>query len=170
MTGHSTRRDERQHSVNTAALSVSSVIARAAHRSLPFTTSPAVVAWTLARARWPLRPSTMTAAYESDHSRYLVRGHGTDRGALVCHACGLRRRHVLEWPREAWFQIEYRCQVLWALGRASALALLEHVRSADRRRRRGPWSSMLLHVPTVFLEASAREAVAKRLALRLEDG
>ena len=106
-----------------------------------------------------------------DHSRYLVRGHGTDRGALVCHACGLRRRHVLQWPAEAWFQIEYRRQVLWAFDRSSAIALLDHIRSADRRKRRqGPWSSMLLHVPGAFLEASARELIVKRLERVLRDG
>ena len=99
-----------------------------------------------------------------DHSRYLYRSWPTDRGSVVCPSCRLHRKHVLRWPEDAWFQVEYRGSTLWAFERESATVLRDHIASTERRlRRRRRWSSLLLHVPKEFLVASARATLVKRL-------
>ena len=99
-----------------------------------------------------------------NHSRYMIRSRSTDRGTIVCAACGLRRKHSLVWPESAWFQIDYRGKTLWAFERESATALRNHILSPDRKpTRRQRWASFLLHVPSAFLAAAARATVVKRL-------
>jgi sarcosine oxidase delta subunit len=100
-------------------------------------------------------------ASQWNHSRYAVRSHSTTRGAVVCPACGLRRRHDLMWPTDAWFQCEVRGDVLWAFHRESTIALRDFV--ASKKRKRSRWSSFLLHVPTVFLTANVRDEVVAKL-------
>lgn len=97
------------------------------------------------------------------HSKYLYRSDGTDDGAVACNACGLRARHCLDWPNDARFKIEYRGQVLWAFHRESAQDLRRYLASDDRDREGYRWASFLLHVPSVFLSAKAREGIVKRL-------
>lgn len=97
------------------------------------------------------------------HSPYLYRSHGTDEGAVACNVCGLRARHGLDWPNDAWFQIEYRGQVLWAFHRESAEELRKYIASEDRSREGYRWALFLRHIPTPFLTAKAREAVVQRL-------
>jgi sarcosine oxidase delta subunit len=99
------------------------------------------------------------------HSKYFVRSQQTDRGTVVCAACGLRRKHRLAWPSDAWFQVEHRGKVLWAFDRSSANALRELIAATGARKktRRDRWSSFLLHVPKEFLAASARDSLGKKL-------
>ena len=98
-----------------------------------------------------------------DHSKYLVRSHGTDWGTVVCSNCGLRRRHRLEWPKDAWFQFDYRSTVLWAFNRESALELRDFIASDQRDRSKYRWESFLSHVPKEFLARGARADVVELL-------
>lgn len=97
-----------------------------------------------------------------EHSRYLLRSHGLDIGSVTCHACGCRKKHSLNWPDEAYFQIAYRGKVLWAFDRESATVLLDYIRSGIRQRDR-EWRAFLRHVPSHFLQKKAREEVTKKL-------
>ena len=101
-----------------------------------------------------------------NHSRTLVRSRPGDRGTIVCK-CGIRRKHALDWPGEAWFSVEYRRQGLWAFDRESATDLRDYVASTDREPKRFRWASFLLHVPSVFLAASARPTIVTRLSAAL---
>lgn len=83
-------------------------------------------------------------------------------GVVACRACGCRRKHDLEWPEEAYFQIEYKGKALWAFDRERAGELLENVRSEDRNRQGFKWRSFLMHVPSHFPRKAAREAVSKK--------
>lgn len=98
-----------------------------------------------------------------NHPKYLYRSHGPTEGAVACAGCGLRRRHELEWPADARYQVEYRGDILWAFHRESARELRQYIASDDRKREGYRWEAFLRHVPTVFLTAKAREAVVKRL-------
>lgn len=87
----------------------------------------------------------------------------TEPGTVICPSCRLRRRHSLAWPIDAWFQITYRSQTLWAYNDESFQALkgfiaAEHRHVSDWR----PWP-FLMRIPSVFLTAKARPEVLKRL-------
>ena len=97
------------------------------------------------------------------HSPYAIRSQPGDLGTVVCDACGLRRKHRLDWPSDAYFQVSYRGQVLWAFNREMAAELLRYVRASDRNRRQFRFQAFLMKVPTHFLTAKARETVADRL-------
>jgi hypothetical protein len=84
-------------------------------------------------------------------------------GSLICAACGRSARHELRWPTEAWFQIDYRGRVLWAFHREGAVALLDFIRSADRRRSGLAQESFLRRIPGHFLTAKARAQIVRKL-------
>ena len=113
---------------------------------------------------------------ETGPPRDLDEGQGPARwqpmdagiGVASCAACGLRRKHRLDWPRDAWFAIEHRGQVLWALDREMAEELRSFVASADRRRSGLRYQRFLERVPSVFLGAKVREAVVNKLTARLD--
>ena len=98
-----------------------------------------------------------------EHSQYLLRSTAQDLGAIVCTSCGMRRKHVLNWPGDAYFKIDHKQGVLWAFDREHASELLRYVRSADRDRGNFRYRASLMKVPTRFLTAKARDSVAKAL-------
>ena len=91
-----------------------------------------------------------------------------DHGVASCTACGLRRKHALAWPKDALYQADYRGHVLWAYNREHAGELLDYIRSTTRNRHDYTFQASLMKVPSVFLSAKAREAVAKKLELLLK--
>lgn len=114
---------------------------------------------------------TLPSGYETndwEHSPFLYRNHGTDLGTVSCLACGIRRKHILSWPSDAFYQTEYRGQVLWAFHRESAVDLRDYIASTDRDRTAYKWRSFLRHIPNAFLDASAREHVVKLLNRLIE--
>jgi hypothetical protein len=102
------------------------------------------------------------------HSEYLYRNHGLDLGSIHCARCRLRAKHDLRWPDEAYFAISYRSKVLWAFDRDSATELLKYLEATHRNSANFRWRSFLLHVPTLFKTAKARQAVCKELRRLLE--
>lgn len=104
------------------------------------------------------------------HGPNLCRSHGSDIGTLVCGACFLRRKHELDWPKEAFFQLEYKQHVLWAFNRETVVELIEFIKSQGRREEEQKWSRFLRHVPSHFLQSGAREPVLKKLNRLLAEG
>lgn len=104
------------------------------------------------------------------HSRYLMRSHDSSTGAISCAACGLSSRHDLDWPNDAFFQIEYRNGILWAFNRDSANELLAYIGSEDRSRDNFTYRHFLMKIPAAFLISKAREAVVKKLKTALRKG
>ena len=102
------------------------------------------------------------------HSKYLCRSHGLDIGSVRCEHCGLRRKHCLRWPDDAYFSISYKNQTLWAFHRESAYELNDFLSSKFRDRSKYRWSAFLLHVPSVFKTNKARETVSKQLIRLLQ--
>lgn len=102
------------------------------------------------------------------HSEHLYRPFDHNHGTLICINCGLRRKHNLDWPNEAYFQITYRGQTLWAYDRRCASEIMYFIQSKDRKRNHYKFKSFLLKLPTHFLTQKARNDVVKRLKVRLE--
>jgi len=92
------------------------------------------------------------------------RGYGEDTGigSVRCEHCHLGRKHILNWPGDAYYSVSYRNNVLWAFDRRSACDLCDFILSKTR----STGNPFLLRVPTVFKTHKAREAVSKHL-LRL---
>ena len=102
------------------------------------------------------------------------RGEFWNRGAIHCTACFIRKKHELNWPADAYFQVEYRGKALWAYDRAHALKLLSYLESDERKKAveyyvGEPWNTfkkehwMLANLPTHFQTAKARPAIVKKL-------
>ncbi|KCZ48546.1 hypothetical protein HY17_17000 [Hyphomonas sp. CY54-11-8] len=101
------------------------------------------------------------------HSDRKFRPLGDWRGTLICASCGVRRKHVLDWPKEAFYQVEYRNHTLWAFDRASVLELAEFIDASQRKPDDFTYWPFLMKIPQVFLTKQARETVVKRLRKRL---
>ena len=101
------------------------------------------------------------------HSEHKFRPLSDWRGTLVCEPCGKRSKHILDWPREAYFQIEHRHQNLWAFDRASTAELIDYISASHRRTEDFIYWPFLMKIPHVFLTKQARETVVKRLRKRL---
>ncbi|MEP3890427.1 MAG: hypothetical protein ABJN69_08155 [Hellea sp.] len=101
------------------------------------------------------------------HYDHLYRSYKYDAGTVYCIPCGLRRKHQLVWPSEAYFQIDYKGHVLWAFNRRSAAELKDFIQSKERGRSQYEYRSFLLKLPPQFLAKSARNTVVKRLSAKL---
>ena len=97
------------------------------------------------------------------HSQYLYRSTGIDLGSIRCRGCQYAKKHTLNWPGDAYFKMEYRGRILWAYDLECVHELLRYVEDKDRSRDGYKWRPFLREVPTHFLTAKARGAVAKRL-------
>lgn len=98
-----------------------------------------------------------------EHSNYLYRSAGPTLGSILCGNCHLRSRHELRWPEDAYYQINYKSDVLWAFNDESASELRDFIASTDRKRHGYRWESFLMKVPTKFLRHEARNTIVKRL-------
>lgn len=83
-------------------------------------------------------------------------------GTLRCLSCNLARKHVLDWPAESYFQLDFDGQLLWFYNRdhvASLIALLEA--KNPRRLPRFYWFNNML--PSHFKTDKARRLLPNRL-------
>jgi hypothetical protein len=83
-------------------------------------------------------------------------------GTIRC-ACGLLRKHNLDWPAKAFYQVDIRARTLWAYNRACAVELQEFIQSTDREQKRFKSMLALDVVPTHFLTAKVRAEIVKKL-------
>ena len=96
-----------------------------------------------------------------------------DEGVFTCDSCPTVRRHKLNWPEDAYFQIAYRGHLLWAYNREFAVSLLSYLESETRMKTmvstRGVRATrpFLNSVPTVFQTAKARPVVVRALKQKL---
>lgn len=117
--------------------------------------------------------SDLPEGYEmSDWSRsnYGYRQYGNDEGTIFCIGCGLRRKHTLSWPQDAYFQITYKGKVLWSYDRRHTAELLDYIASKDRERADYKYRAFLLTVPSYFQTKAARHEIVKRLSAKLSIG
>jgi len=97
------------------------------------------------------------------HSKYLTRSHGIDLGSVSCQTCRTNKMHLLDWPNEAYYSIDYKSNQLWAFNRESANDLYSFIHGNERKVSDFKWRGFLLHIPTVFKTKKAREPVTKKL-------
>lgn len=91
------------------------------------------------------------------------RKRGGRLGTVVCGACGARRRHKLNWPSEAFYQIEHQGRVLWAFNREHAVATRDFIASDERDRSVHAFPLALMKIPAPFLSAKNRKAIVGKL-------
>ena len=119
-----------------------------------------------------------SASWNPVRYRYIGRNKAVfdsydDLGVLMCKACPTVRRHVLRWPEEAYFQILYKGERLWAYNREFALQLLAYLESDTRMKTmisttgRRATNPTLNAVPTLFQTAKARPVVVRALKQKL---
>jgi len=54
-----------------------------------------------------------------------------DFGVIACPGCGLRRKHQLDWPKDAFYKAELSMGLLWAYSRQHLVQIRHHV-AGDR--------------------------------------
>jgi len=89
-------------------------------------------------------------------------------GICRCGACGYLNRHLLDWPREAFYALSLRGRTLWMGSREHAVALRGYVAAEDRQR--VPGARWLSRVPKEFLAARNRAPLVKKLDRLLAEG
>ncbi|MDB2437852.1 hypothetical protein N9W89_04000 [Hellea sp.] len=90
------------------------------------------------------------------------------RGVIACNHCTLRRRINIDWPKQAYFTVEYKGKVLWAYNREMALAILEYLKNSSRKKlsqsaRNQTSYAWLSNLPTVFQTKKATPTVVRKL-------
>lgn len=98
------------------------------------------------------------------HSKYLYRGSGLNSGSVSCPSCCHHMRHNLQWPQDAFFQIEFKGDLLWAFDVESVIELRDYIASLNRARDDYKWKSFLMKIPKKFLLQGSRDTIAKRLS------
>ncbi len=91
-------------------------------------------------------------------------------GRVRCSACGHAAAHALDWPAQAWFQIEHKGQVLWAKDAATLAEIRRFIAAGAGRNALGKTSEyarFLLRIPSIFLSAQARVPVLRKIDKRL---
>ena len=88
-----------------------------------------------------------------------------DEGVLTCKSCPAVRRYKLNWPEDAYFQITYKGQRLWAYNREFAVSLLDYLESEMRASTNS--RPFLNSVPAVFQTSKARPNVVRALKQKL---
>ena len=87
-------------------------------------------------------------------------------GQVRCTACSHVAAHTLAWPDQAWFQVEYKGQVLWAKDQAMMIEIRRFIAAgADRNAigKTSEWWRYLLRIPSIFLSARARDPILKKI-------
>lgn len=97
------------------------------------------------------------------HSVYLRGNTGSDLGSVHCGFCHFRAEHKLQWPKDAYYQIDYKDEILWAFHEESARELRDFISATHRDRSVFKWRNFLMHVPAIFLRHLARKTVVRRL-------
>jgi hypothetical protein len=82
-----------------------------------------------------------------------------DWGVIACPACGLRRKHQLDWPKEAFYKAELSVGLLWAYSRDHLLQIRHYV--AGDGVRRGKFD--MNRVPKEFILVRNRARVLKAI-------
>lgn len=87
-------------------------------------------------------------------------------GTLRCLSCNLCRKHGLDWPKEAHFQLDFDGQCLWFYNRDHVLSLIALLQArTPRGLPRFYWFNNIL--PSHFKTEKARKALPARLARML---
>jgi DNA-directed RNA polymerase subunit RPC12/RpoP len=93
--------------------------------------------------------------------------HGREKanwGVIACPRCGLRRKHLLDWPKEAFYRAESAAGLLWAYSREHLVQIRHYV--AGDRTRRGQFD--MNRVPKEFIQVRNRARVLKAIDRMLE--
>lgn len=98
------------------------------------TASGAVVEWSgkLVQERFP----GQVAWNDLHNSAFRSVTRSKTIGVAVCSACGLVRRHLLDWPNDAFFKCDIRGKTLWAWNRSQLVSILEILEGKHRNQER----------------------------------
>lgn len=84
-------------------------------------------------------------------------------GVVRCSFCLSKLKYQLNWPQDAYYQIEYKGQVLWAFHRDAFVSMYDYIQSKLRDRKKSGHIIYLLHIPSHFLTQHARAEIIKKM-------
>jgi hypothetical protein len=92
-------------------------------------------------------------------SRYYSRSRTL--GVVVCSACSLVRRHLLDWPNDAFFHCKIRGENLWGWNRQHLISIQAYIASTHRNQDFPGFRKS--KVPRHFLLAKNRDLVVRSI-------
>lgn len=88
---------------------------------------------------------------------------GVDLGYLYCPQCHFAAKHVLNWPADAYYTIQYRDHVLWAFNRDMMVEIRNYIHAPTRSDLYPVEPVIIRHLPTFFKRAKNRDTLVKKL-------
>lgn len=87
-------------------------------------------------------------------------------GVAVCSACGLVRRHLLDWPNDAFFKCDIQGRTLWAWNRSQLQAIRDSLQGTRDSREQS--ENRHAKIPRHFQISKHRDQVLEAAARLLE--
>jgi len=94
-------------------------------------------------------------------------------GVAQCTKCATRKAYTVNWPKDAWFQIQVFDEVLWAHNRSGFLAVRDYLIAASRseylKKRKAPSASMLAKIPRKLMALKYRKRAVQQVDRFLQE-
>jgi hypothetical protein len=101
-------------------------------------------------------------ASDWNHSKYPI-GTRHNIGSVRCQQCHYRSIKAINWPNEAYYNVEIKGQTLWSFNTDSTLELRAYIHSKDRQINNYTYRDFLFHLPTNFKTKKMRDKITKKL-------
>ena len=89
-----------------------------------------------------------------------------NEGSWRCYSCYRCSKHVLNWPIDAYYSVEYKGQILWAFNKESAQEVLAYLQQ-KKCNKDDKYYNLIKRIPAIFTSSKARDSVIKKLIKRL---
>jgi hypothetical protein len=109
-----------------------------------------------------------TFAWKDEHNPYTQCGTFNRQhhiwGVVNCPHCGCRRKHNLNWPADAYYQLSCRNAFIWGWTRRHFVAIRNFVESEDRNPRKHCYAGLRLSkLPKEILLIKNRSVIVKEI-------
>jgi hypothetical protein len=84
-------------------------------------------------------------------------------GVVSCRECPCRRKHNLNWPKDAFYRVEVVGDVLWGYNREHFAGVREFIAAKDRNPSNNPGFWAHARIPSIFLQAGRRTAIVRAI-------
>ncbi len=94
------------------------------------------------------------------------------KAKLNCSKCGYTNEKIINWEKDAYWKFNIKGKILWAWNLEHAIAILEFIKSKNRKQTNRELPFSFLHIPEFFKLAKNRETVIRKITktIKRNDG
>jgi len=85
------------------------------------------------------------------------------KAVLSCPKCGNNSEEIVNWERDAYWKFDIKGRILWAWNLEHVVAILEFIKSKNRKQINKELPFSFLHIPEFFKLAKNRETVVRKI-------